>query len=93
MMDSIDELLGIDRTRPLTQHAARLVQAHLTLMDDLIAVRRAARLTTEEVGRRMGVTAYAVTKLERADSDPCLSTLRRYALAIGADLEHKVTTA
>jgi transcriptional regulator with XRE-family HTH domain len=91
--DPLDELIGIDRTRPLTQHAAHLVQAHQRLMDDLIAVRRSAGLTTEEVGRRMGVTAYVVSKLERADADPCLSTLRRYALAIGATITHEVANA
>lgn len=90
---ALDELLGIDRTRPLTQHAARLVQTHQKLMDDLIAVRESSRLTTEEVGQRMGVTSYAVRKLERAVADPCLSTLRRYALAIGAEVSHEVTTA
>lgn len=87
-LKDLDQLLGIDRTQPLAQHAARLVQAQQKLMDDLIAVRESSRLTTQEVGRRMGISAYAVRKLERADSDPCLSTLRRYALAIGAELEH-----
>jgi len=57
----------------------------------LIAVREAKRLTQAEVAARMGVSPQAVSKLERYDADPKLSTLRRYANAVGAIVEHRVT--
>lgn len=39
----------------------------------------------------MGVSPQAISKLERYDADPKLSTLRRYANAVGAIVEHRVT--
>src|SRR5687767_12015832 len=52
-LNDLDQLLGIDRTQPLTRHAARLVQAHQKLIYDMVAVRETSRLTTQEVGQRM----------------------------------------
>ena len=57
----------------------------------LVAVREAKKLTQAEIAARMGVSPQAVSKLERYDADPKLSTLRRYANAIGAIVEHRVT--
>lgn len=39
----------------------------------------------------MGITQQAVQKRERYDSDPKLSTLHRYANAVGAIVQHTVT--
>jgi DNA-binding XRE family transcriptional regulator len=58
---------------------------------ELIAMRRDAGLTQKQVADLIGVTQQAINKLERYDSDPKLSTLRRYANAVGALVEHRVT--
>jgi predicted transcriptional regulator len=51
----------------------------------LVARRRALGLTQTTVGRSMGTTQSAVSELE-SGADCRLSTLRRYAKALGATL-------
>jgi transcriptional regulator with XRE-family HTH domain len=51
----------------------------------LVARRRALGLTQATVGRAMGTTQSAVSELE-SGADCRLSTLRRYAAALGATL-------
>lgn len=58
---------------------------------DLVALRREAGLTQQDVATFMGTTQQAVQKLERYDADPQLSTLRRYANAVGALVQHTVS--
>lgn len=56
----------------------------------LVSLRLQAGLTVEEVSERMGVQPYRVRALEAGEADPRLSTLRHYALAVGAEIEHAV---
>lgn len=58
---------------------------------ELVRIRRKANLTQKKVAEQLGITAQAVAKIERYDADPKLSTLRRYANAVGAIVEHRVT--
>ncbi len=67
-----------------------LAREDYAMRSDLVALRRQAGLTQKQVAERMGVTQQAVHKLERYDSDPKLSTVRRYANAVGALIEHRV---
>lgn len=57
---------------------------------NLIELRQRAGLTQADVAALLGISQQAVNKLERYDSDPKLSTLRRYANAVGALVEHTV---
>lgn len=41
----------------------------------------------------MGVTQPAVAEFDSQEHDPRLSTLRRYALAVGATVTHRVVIA
>ncbi len=68
-----------------------LYEADLAREDLLFALRdlrRARRLTQTQVAAAMGTSQSAVAKLERAESDPRLSTVARYALAVGHDLHY-----
>lgn len=56
----------------------------------LIRIRQESDLTQKDVAEIMGVSQQAIHKLERYDSDPKASTLRRYANALGAMYEHRV---
>lgn len=57
----------------------------------LVRVRLAHGLTVEAVAERMGVTAASVIgSMELPESDPHLSTVRRYAMAVGALIGHEV---
>lgn len=58
---------------------------------DLIDMRQRAGLSQKAVADMLGISQQAVYKFERYDSDPKMSTLRRYANAVGALVEHSVT--
>lgn len=56
----------------------------------LIQIRREAGLSQADVAELLGVTRQAVHKIERYDADLKLSTLERYANAVGALVFHRV---
>lgn len=89
----LDELLGINSDDPVQALADRLVRADDSLLDDLIAMRRRRGLSQAEVGDLMGIGQSAVARIESGERDPRLSTLRRYALAVAADVRHVVLPA
>jgi len=59
----------------------------------LVPARVRAGLTQAEVAQRMGTSVSAVSRLEAAvdRSSPSLSTLRKYAAAVGCDLKLQLT--
>ena len=58
-------------------------QAH-----EMLTARGRAELTQNAVAERMGTTKSAVSRLESAGKHaPSLATLKRYALAVGCDLQ------
>ncbi|WP_295124265.1 helix-turn-helix transcriptional regulator [uncultured Leifsonia sp.] len=79
-----DEVARIDAL------AEDLVAEHRILMQTLVAHRKAHELTQETVAERMGVSQPTVAAFERYDANPTLSTIRRYALAVGAGIRHHV---
>ena len=56
------------------------------LVADLAEQRRWAGLSQTEVAARMGTSQSAVARLESGDADVRVSTLERYAAAIGSQL-------
>lgn len=68
-----------------------LAREHRRLRAELVQVRRANGLTQADVAELLDITPQAVSKLEQYDADPKLSTLARYANAVGALIEHKVS--
>lgn len=89
MRTSIENLLGIDNNQPLHRLAGDLVAADAKMLDDLVAIRRRT-LSQAEVAARMGISQGAVARIEAGDRNPHLSTLRRYAHAVRARVEHAV---
>ncbi len=61
------------------------------LLDELLRARKRAGLTQADVAARMGTQTPAVARLEsgggRKRHSPSLGTLRKYAAAVGCDLE------
>jgi len=88
---NIDELLGFNANDPVQQLADSLVRSDNKLLNELIRIRR-ENMTQAEVAARLGISRPAVSAFERYDADPRLSTVRRYALAIRAQIEHSVTS-
>jgi DNA-binding XRE family transcriptional regulator len=64
------------------------------LVRELLAARAQAGLTQEEVAASMGTTKSAVSRLEGAGKhSPSVSTLKKYARAVGCDVEIKLVPA
>lgn len=92
-MSDIDDLLGIDAEDPQVALATVLVRADTTLLRELVETRARAGLSQQEVADRLGISQPSVAAFERYDNDPKLSTIRRYALAVGALVTHSVDDA
>ncbi len=73
--------------------ALELVQRDADFLDALIDLRISNGISQETVADRMGVTQPAVAAFEREDSNPTLSSIRRYALAVGAKITYQVSSA
>jgi DNA-binding XRE family transcriptional regulator len=92
MDHDIAALLGIDLDDPDVQRESAAVERDMRLIESLVGVRKQLGLTQTEVADRMGRSQPAVSDFERVGGDPRLSTVRRYALAIGAEVHHLVRT-
>lgn len=77
-----DELLAAPGMSEAVQDAADRAALRATL----ITARKAAGLKQRDVAALMETTQSAVSDFERGTTDPHLSTLQRYARAVGARL-------
>ena len=75
----------------LVKKASLLLDAEHHLMDSLKALRKKSGISQEVVAQRMGVTQPAVAAFEHYDANPRMSSIRRYALAVGAQFTIEVT--
>jgi transcriptional regulator with XRE-family HTH domain len=65
-----------------------------SVVDQLLRARTRAGLSQDVVAERMGTTKSAVSRLESARRHtPSLSTLRRYAKAVGYEVQVKLVRA
>jgi len=68
-----------------------LNQTEYVILDQILAARKEAGLTQAQVAARMGTQTPAVARLESAlatgKHSPSLSTLKRYARALGKRVE------
>lgn len=69
----------------IERHAADAGERH-RLVAELASERHRRGLSHKQVAERMGVKPSAVAELEHGAVDPCLSTLQRYARALGGRL-------
>lgn len=68
--------------------------AEYLLARELLTARVQAGLTQEEVAASMGTTKSAVSRLEGAGKhSPSVTTLERYARAVGCDIEIRLVPA
>ena len=86
----IYERLGEDPGASGHRHARSLVAADLALVRDLVTVRERSGMTQADVARAMGTDQASVSRFESGHSDAHLSTVRRYAKAVGALIRHEV---
>lgn len=87
MSDELFDLLGLD-SDDAEVVAASDDDANLAhFMRCLHLLREQRKLGQKDVARLMGTTQSAVSDLERTAVDPRISTLQRYARAVGAALK------
>lgn len=83
------DVLNTNITDPMQRLAIAQVEQHSEMLDELVDIRR-RRMTQDEMAKRMGITQGAVARIEAGDRDPRLSTLGRYAHALGVLIKYKV---
>ena len=65
------------------------LEEEFTLAGELIGARAKAKLTQEQVAKRMGTSQSAVARIESGRA-PSLTSLRKYAKAVGRKVEIKL---
>lgn len=92
-VDELDDLLGIDESDPTQRLAVHLAEQDERLIEQLIEHRKARGLKQKDVAAIIGRNPSVVSTFESLGSDPRLSTIRRYALAVGVSIDHRVDDA
>lgn len=81
------QLLAKWKKDPKFNQAYDALQDEFSLFDEMIAARTEAGLTQEDVANKMGTKTPAIARLEASGGkkrhSPTLSTLKRYADALG----------
>lgn len=82
-----------EATDPEFKTARRHIAERHRLLDSLVNVRKRKKLTQQQVADRLGISQPSVAEFEGEASDPKLSTLQRYARAVGMRLVVLVAAA
>jgi transcriptional regulator with XRE-family HTH domain len=81
-------------SNPEVQAEYEKLNPEFMLFDELLRARKAAGLTQAEIAERMGTKTPAIARLESGGGSnkhsPSIATLRKYAEAVGCDLEIKL---
>ena len=84
--DDLDQLLEEELRDEGFRAAYEDAMARSALLRTLVGRRGVQGISQKEVAARMGTTQSAVSDLERGATDPRLSTLQRYARAMGCQI-------
>lgn len=79
-----------DPTLPPFPGFREMAERRRRMIGDLVAARREQGLSQTVVAARMGTSQSVVARLESADNDVRLSTLERYATAVGRRLDWRL---
>lgn len=92
--DFLDELIDEGTKRdPKFREMVDAAYERRRLLRELAAKRERAGITQKDVAARMHTSQSAVARIERGEIDAKLSTVERYATAIGHRLEWRVKKA
>ncbi|WP_066642060.1 helix-turn-helix domain-containing protein [Serinicoccus hydrothermalis] len=86
---NLQDLLTPHIEDPVQRLAIAQVEQHSDLLDELICIRK-RRMTQGDLADLMGISQGAVARIEAGDRDPRLSTLGRYAHALGVLITYRV---
>lgn len=84
--DDLEMFLAEQLRDPAFAAAFRDAQARSNLLAALVAERKAAGLTVDDVAARMNIRAKEVAQFENGGADPYLTFMYGYARAIGRHL-------
>ncbi len=85
------DFLAKAKERPGFTAAYEALELEYALACQMIKARAKAGLTQDAVAERMGTTKSAISRLEAAGKHaPSLTTLKKYAAAVGCDLQVKL---
>jgi DNA-binding XRE family transcriptional regulator len=84
--DELPVLPGFREMASRARQSRDEASVRLALVAELVAHRRAAGLSQGEVAERMGTSQPAVARLEAGQVDARMSTVQRYAAAVGAQV-------
>ena len=85
------EFLAAARVRPGFNDAYDSLELEYNVASQMLKARTKAGLTQDAVAERMGTTKSAISRLEAAGRHtPSLATLKKYAAAVGCDLQIKL---
>ena len=93
MNDPLKELAraaGLDPESPQFRLRQKLAENDAHLIERLVAIRQLMGLSQQDVAEAMRVPVSTVRNFEDIGSDPRLSTIRRYAAAVGAGISTTV---
>jgi DNA-binding XRE family transcriptional regulator len=86
-----DEFLAKARLKPGFSEAYAALELEYALARQMLKARSRAGLTQDAVAELMGTTKSAISRLESAGKHaPSLGTLKRYASAVGCELQVKL---
>jgi len=85
--DDLDAFIEEQSHDPAFAAAYEDAQSRAELLASCVRLRKESGRTQAEVADAMGTTQSAVSDLEAGATDPRLSTLQRYARAVGACLD------
>lgn len=88
-MTSFGDLLDEEFDTPEVDLAFHLAQEDHHLLAKLVAERERQGLTQEQLGERIGLTQATISAFEKLGNDPHMSTVRRYARALGVMIRHQ----
>ncbi|MGB3485247.1 MAG: helix-turn-helix transcriptional regulator [Mycobacterium sp.] len=87
-LEQFEAAFADDPFMPLHEH---LASNDDQMLEDLVSMRKAKNLSQDVVADRMNRSKTAVSNFERLGDDPHLSTIRRYAAAVGATITTHVS--
>jgi predicted transcriptional regulator len=77
--------------QPIFPGFAEMAERRRQLVDQLVARRRELGLSQTDVAAQMGTSQSAVARIESGAPDVRLTTLERYAAAVGRQLNWRLT--
>jgi predicted transcriptional regulator len=91
-MRTYEEMKAIALSNPVVlAEFDRIEREEMPMLDAILKARKEAKLTQEQVAKRMGVSTPVVSRLESAlisgKHSPSIATLKRYAEAMGKRLD------